>query len=1146
MARFRTSDGLIRGSVSGPPQVKLDLTGKEKAASWDYSLRFNDQRKYVAYFGYVVQKGDLDRNGPAISANSVNLNGGFIRDNAGNDAVLTHSAVNGSTDFIVDAVAPTVSSIAITSDPGDDDTYSTDDKIEVTVTFSENMSLPTSISCSPDVVHCKAELELNIGGTAKTADYQSHTGANVVFAYTVEAGDTDDNGISIGANKLTGQRIMDAAGKNGEGINDADLSHSALADTAGHKVSTTSQLNLASTDASLSALTLSGVDFGTFASGTLTYTASVSSSRTQTRVTPTPNHSGASYVIKLGGETDEDGVITLSAGSNVITVEVTAEDGQTMQTYSVTVTRPVSTNAYLGTVTLTGIVLEHHSSSYPPGFSSLVFNYTPSVAHSLTETTVTPTPYHPEASYVIKLGGATDADGVIPLSVGSNVITIEVTAEDGETSQTYTITVARAPAPATDATLKSLLLSGIDIGYGMGIGTIVPTVTSYTANVYNSVSQTTVSPTLNHSGASYVIKLGGVADADGVVSLAVGSNTITVEVTAEDTTTTKTYTATVNRATASAPTTGELSTDSPPANFQVDEFSGIHPILSFGVPRNRGITGWVLQRYEHDGDSFVSSGSDWRSEYSSPRDIGGEGLRVGDSIVEPGALYKWELMLTNSQGSTVIETSLTVRIPPDETTELSSDATLSGLTLSGVDFGTFASATTSYTAQVANSVSQTTVTPTVNDSGASYVIKLGGVEDADGVIALGVGSNVITVEVTAEDDSTTRAYTVTVTRAAPPSTDATLSALTLSGVDFGTFASATTSYTAQVANSVSQTTVTPTVNDSGASYVIKLSGVEDADGEISLGVGSNVITVEVTAEDDSTTRAYTVTVTRAAPPSTDATLSGLTLSGVDFGTFASATTSYTAQVANSVSQTTVTPTVNDSGASYVIKLGGVEDADGVIALGVGSNVITVEVTAEDDSTTQTYTVTVTRASPTTPGQLSSDASLSSLTLSNVDFGRFDSTTTSYTAQVANSVSQTTVTPTVNDSGASYVIKLGGVEDADGVVALGVGSNVITVEVTAEDDSTTRTYTVTVTRAAPPSTDATLSALTLSGVDFGSFDSTTTSYTAQVANSVSQTTVAPTVNDSGASLRHQARRCGRCRWCSRPRRGQQRHHRGGDR
>ena len=206
--------------------------------------------------------------------------------------------------------------------------------------------------------------------------------------------------------------------------------------------------------------------------------------------------------------------------------------------------------------------------------------------------------------------------------------------------------------------------------------------------------------------------------------------------------------------------------------------------------------------------------------------------------------------------------SVTVTRAEPPTPELSSDATLNALTLSGIDFGTFDSTTVSYTAQVANSVTQTTVTPTVNDSGASYVIKLGGITDADGVVVLSVGSNVLTVEVTAEDGSTTQTYTVTVTRAAAASTDATLSALTLNGIDFGTFDSTTSSYTAQVANSVSQTTVTPTVNHSGASYVIKLSGVEDPDGEISLAVGSNVITIEVTAENGDGSRVYTVEVTR--------------------------------------------------------------------------------------------------------------------------------------------------------------------------------------------------------------------------------------------------------------------------------------------
>ena len=734
----------------------------------------------------------------------------------------------------------------------------------------------------------------------------------------------------------------------------------------------------ASTDATLSSLTLSNIDFGTFDSETLQYTAQVGSLVDQTVVTVARNHSKATYLVKLGGVTETDGVVSLSAGSNVITVEVTAEDGQTMRTYSVTVTRPVSDNAHLYDLTLSGIAIEHGSTFYPPGFSPIVFNYAPSVAHSLTETTVMPRVAHSFATYIIKLDGVTDADGVVALSVGSNVITIEVTAEDGETTKTYTITVTRAPAPLTDATLKQLALSGIDIGRGMGVESIVATQTSYSANVYNSVSQTTVTLTPNHSAASYVIKLGGVTDADGAIALSVGSNVITIEVTAEDGQTTKTYTVTVNRATASTPTTGELSTDDPPVNFHATDVFSDHTIIVLSCPRNRGITGWVLQRYEHDGDEFVSSGSAMRSEFTGSKDLGGEGLRVGNSEVDPGALYKWVAQLTNSQGSTVIETSLTIRIPSDETTELSTDATLSALTLSGVDFGTFASGTTSYTAQVANGVSQTTVSPTVNDAGASYVIKLGGVADVDGVVVLSVGSNVITVEVTAEDAQTTQTYTVTVTRVTPPSTDATLSALTLSGIDFGTFASTTTSYTAQVANSVTHTTVTPTVKDSGATHVIKLGGVTDADGVILLAVGSNVVTVEVTAEDSSTTQTYTVTVTRGeAPnpelPSSDTTLSALTLSGIDFGTFDSTTTSYTVQVANSVSQTTVAPTVRDSGATHVIKLEGVTDADGVVPLSVGSNVITVEVTAEDTTTTRTYTVTVTRAEPETLRERMMDA-----------------------------------------------------------------------------------------------------------------------------------------------------------------------------
>ena len=987
-----------------------------------------------------------------------------------------------------------------------------------------------------------------------------------------------------------------------------------------------------STDATLSALTLSGINFGAFSSATTSYTASVANSVSQTTVTPTVNDSGATYVIKLGGVTDADGVVSLSVGSNVITIEVTAEDDTTTRTYTVTVTRLVSLQQKSTDATLSGLTLSEINIGT---FASGTTSYTASVANGVTETTVTPTVNDSGATYVIKLGGVTDADSVVSLSVGSNVITIKVTAEDDETTQTYTVAVTRAEPPSTDATLSGLTLSGIDFG------TFASGTTSYSAQVANTVSQTTVTPTVNHSGATYVIKLGGVVDADRVIALSVGSNVITVEVTAEDDSTTKTYAVTVTRAAApiSAPdlVVPSVSTFSNPYGYDPSFNLGVNV-----VNQGSGASGSTTLRYYRSADSTITSG-DTEVGTDAVGGLAASGRSVeGIDLIAPSApgtyYYGACVDAVSNESDTTNNCSGSVAwTVPGET---STDATLSALTLSDVPFGTFSSGTTSYTAQVANSVTETTVTPTVNDSGAIYVIKLGGVTDADGVVSLSVGSNVITIEVTAEDDTTTRTYTVTVTRLVSlqqKSTDATLSGLTLSEINIGTFASGTTSYAADVANSVTETTVTPTVNDSGATYVIKLGGVTDADSVVSLSVGSNVITIKVTAEDDTTTRTYTVTVTRLVnlqQNSTDATLSGLTLSDINIGTFASGTTSYAADVANSVTETTVTPTVNDSGATYVIKLGGVTDADSVVSLSVGSNVITIKVTAEDDTTTRTYTVTVTRL--VNLQQNSTDATLSGLTLSDINIGTFASGTTSYSAQVANSVTETTVTPTVNDSGATYVIKLGGVVDADRVIALDAGSNVITIEVTAEDDSTTKTYAVTVTRAAAPisapdlvvpfvstftnlyrydpsftlgvnvvnqgsgasgsttlryyrsadstitsgdtevgtdavgglaasgrsiegidltapsapgtyyygacvdavsnesnttnncspaiaftvpaetSTDATLSALTLSDVPFGTFASGTTSYTAQVANSVTETTVTPTVNHSGAT------------------------------
>ena len=238
-------------SVAGPPQLMLDFDGVQKAAEW------KSMRNVGESFWYYVQVGDQDTDGVEIKANSISLNGGFIKDQAGNDAILTHAAVPAD-ERRVDAVVPTVASVAITSDPGEDDTYSTGDKIEVTVTFSEYIENTNNYRNGRTYYGIQeTSLELDVGGEAKAAHYQNHSGPTaLVFAYNVRAGDSDEDGISIRANKLhlndgciwdfAGNNPISASKRRCVGLpSDAVISHDALADDSGHKVaSSSSTLNL--------------------------------------------------------------------------------------------------------------------------------------------------------------------------------------------------------------------------------------------------------------------------------------------------------------------------------------------------------------------------------------------------------------------------------------------------------------------------------------------------------------------------------------------------------------------------------------------------------------------------------------------------------------------------------------------------------------------------------------------------------------------------------------------------------------------------------------------------------------------------------------------------------------------------------------
>ena len=123
------------------------------------------------------------------------------------------------------------------------------------------------------------------------------------------------------------------------------------------------------------------------------------------------------------------------------------------------------------------------------------------------------------------------------------------------------------------------------------------------------------------------------------------------------------------------------------------------------------------------------------------------------------------------------------------------------------------------------------------------------------------------------------------------------------------------------------------------------------------------------------------------PRSSNADLAGLVPStGALSPAFALGTLAYTVSVPNSTSSLTLTPTAAQADAT--IRVNGTVfpsgAASGAIALNVGSNSITVTVTAQDDTTVKSYVVTVTRAASASSRDLIVNGSFEQPRLSNVN------------------------------------------------------------------------------------------------------------------------------------------------------------------
>ena len=418
----------------------------------------------------------------------------------------------------------------------------------------------------------------------------------------------------------------------------------------------------------------------------------------------------------------------------------------------------------------------------------------------------------------------TDADtGVdghqVTLAEGDNVIKVKVTAADGNTTQTYVVTVDRADTTAPTLTRARVTTTGnsihlffsedLDLTDGQTLSATVQGAFSLTVDgveqeipridrgsgaaganrliVYPSSTITiygghsvVVSYDQSAAGTDAIADPAGNEVADfttgsGGVPAVTNDSTATCTLNTGDlwcgvVTVAEIGSGEYGFVLLSGTKVGDLTDNSGDRTFRIGTAShrvyrvAVSPFgLSFAVTRTTV-------------DNVQSSGlhDDDRARLHLHVDGHSASFAFSDAAISGSLGYEWSgaSLDWSSTGS------VTLRLR--EVAALSSDATLSGLTVTGdgSDLVTFVSGTTDYTASVANTVAEVTVTPTTNDTDATIAYLDTSdmtLTDADTAkdefqVTLAEGDTVIKVKVTAADGNTTETYTVTVNRAAPTCT----------------------------------------------------------------------------------------------------------------------------------------------------------------------------------------------------------------------------------------------------------------------------------------------------------------------------------------------------------------------------------------
>ena len=217
-----TVGGMLTAGTSGI----ADAEGKTKAENGDAGFAYTYQ--------WVRVDGDSEADIPTATSKTYTLAAAdankkvkvkvSFQDDAGNAEGPRASDAYPSTGAVL--AAPSVSQVALTSNPGTDETYAIGDIVAATVTFSSEVDVVTT--------NGPVHLVLDIGSEQEEASCAAATNVTEVSCtYEVREGNADADGISYGENALT--KSGGAVTVTGSSVG-ANLDHDAAGNQSAHKV----------------------------------------------------------------------------------------------------------------------------------------------------------------------------------------------------------------------------------------------------------------------------------------------------------------------------------------------------------------------------------------------------------------------------------------------------------------------------------------------------------------------------------------------------------------------------------------------------------------------------------------------------------------------------------------------------------------------------------------------------------------------------------------------------------------------------------------------------------------------------------------------------------------------------------------------